>query len=180
LDIGCGAGRHSLYLQEQGHSVIGLDISQRVLDVAVKRGLKQVIHGSIFNLKAIHEKVGFDTLLVMGNNLPLSGTPDKMVTILEDMASITNEEGKVLLTFVAPVPTTNQYHLNYHQQNRDQDRPIGILRFRLRYKNLIGNWIDFYLPTQDEFQALVEETIWTISHHDTHRNFHFVELMKLS
>jgi 2-polyprenyl-3-methyl-5-hydroxy-6-metoxy-1,4-benzoquinol methylase len=27
LDVGCGAGRHSLYLQEKGFDVLGTDIS---------------------------------------------------------------------------------------------------------------------------------------------------------
>ena len=30
LDLGCGAGRAALYLQEQGHEVVGIDISPHV------------------------------------------------------------------------------------------------------------------------------------------------------
>lgn len=34
LDIGCGAGRHSLYLQDQDYDVIALDVSEGALFVA--------------------------------------------------------------------------------------------------------------------------------------------------
>ena len=39
LDVGCGAGRHALYLQEQGTDVLGVDNSPRALEVCKTRGL---------------------------------------------------------------------------------------------------------------------------------------------
>ena len=39
LDIGCGAGRHALYLQEQGHLVTGIDVSPLAIHVCRTRGL---------------------------------------------------------------------------------------------------------------------------------------------
>src|SRR5207249_3713127 len=39
LDIGCGAGRHALYLQEQGCEVVGIDISPLAIEVCRRRGL---------------------------------------------------------------------------------------------------------------------------------------------
>src|ERR1044072_8105167 len=41
LDIGCGAGRHSLYLQGQGFDVTGIDNSPLAIKVSRLRGLKQ-------------------------------------------------------------------------------------------------------------------------------------------
>src|SRR5437588_1543215 len=42
LDIGCGAGRHSLYLQQKGFDVTGIDISPGAVKVCKLRGLKKV------------------------------------------------------------------------------------------------------------------------------------------
>ena len=69
LDIGCGAGRMSLYLQEQGHDVLGVDVSSLAVKVCRLRGVKQVRRLSITQLNS---RLGhFDTLLMMGNNFGL-------------------------------------------------------------------------------------------------------------
>ena len=41
LDIGCGAGRHSLHLQEKGHDVFATDISPLAIQLCQHRGLKK-------------------------------------------------------------------------------------------------------------------------------------------
>ena len=43
LDIGCGAGRHCLYLQGQGHQVLGIDISPLAIQTCQSRGLKNAL-----------------------------------------------------------------------------------------------------------------------------------------
>ncbi len=43
LDIGCGAGRHSLYLQQNGFNVTGIDISPGAIKVCRLRGLRKAI-----------------------------------------------------------------------------------------------------------------------------------------
>ena len=41
IDVGCGAGRVSLYLQQRGFDVVGLDVSPLAIRSARLRGVKQ-------------------------------------------------------------------------------------------------------------------------------------------
>jgi len=43
LDLGCGGGRHSLYLQDRGLDVYGIDNSPLAIEVCRKRGLKNTL-----------------------------------------------------------------------------------------------------------------------------------------
>ena len=43
VDVGCGAGRVALYLQNKGHPVIGIDNSPGAIDVCRERGVKKPI-----------------------------------------------------------------------------------------------------------------------------------------
>jgi len=47
LDIGCGAGLFSFYLEQKGHKVIGIDVSKELLKEAL-RVKKQYHLGQIF------------------------------------------------------------------------------------------------------------------------------------
>ncbi|MBN1550974.1 methyltransferase domain-containing protein, partial [bacterium] len=42
LDIGCGAGRHAIYLQSKGFTVTGIDTSPLAVHVCKARGLQDV------------------------------------------------------------------------------------------------------------------------------------------
>ena len=46
LDVGCGAGRVSLYLQKKGFDVLGLDVSPQAIRVCKIRGLKNARHAN--------------------------------------------------------------------------------------------------------------------------------------
>jgi 2-polyprenyl-3-methyl-5-hydroxy-6-metoxy-1,4-benzoquinol methylase len=42
LDVGCGAGNHSLYLKEKGFDIKSIDISKGAIEVCKSRGLNNV------------------------------------------------------------------------------------------------------------------------------------------
>jgi SAM-dependent methyltransferase len=67
LDIGCGAGRHSLYLQQKGFDVTGIDISPGAVKVCKLRGLKKAFVRPIADIDKFKPD-SFDTILMLGNN----------------------------------------------------------------------------------------------------------------
>ena len=71
LDIGAGAGSHSLALQQLGQEVTALEISPLSASVIKDRGVAQVRCQDFFDL-AGEEK--FDTLLLMMNGIGIAGS----------------------------------------------------------------------------------------------------------
>lgn len=72
LDIGCGAGRHSLYLQGKGLDVLGIDNSPLAIEVCKLRGLK---NAQVVPINQIDSRLGIlDTVLMLGNNFGLFGS----------------------------------------------------------------------------------------------------------
>jgi len=51
LDVGCGSGTHSLYLQKKGLEVKAIDISKGAAEVAQKRGVNNIKHMDLLDIK---------------------------------------------------------------------------------------------------------------------------------
>ncbi|MEW5804197.1 MAG: class I SAM-dependent methyltransferase [bacterium] len=94
LDIGAGAGCHSLALQEQGFSVCAIDISSKAVEVMRMRGVKEVYCTDIFNFKT--EKP-FDTILMMMNGIGVVENPDALGLFLNSAHSLLRSGGQILL-----------------------------------------------------------------------------------
>ena len=94
LDIGCGSGCHSLYLQnEKKIDVTGIDNSAGAIKTAKKRGVKNLIESSIFDCKT----ASYDTLLLLMNGPGICGTLEKLGELLLKLKSLLSENGQILL-----------------------------------------------------------------------------------
>lgn len=52
LDVGCGSGRHSLYLQGKGFDITGVDFSPGAIEVCRLRGLRKAFAPSVSEAKS--------------------------------------------------------------------------------------------------------------------------------
>ena len=93
LDIGAGAGSHSLYLQEKGLDVTALDNSKGCIAVCKERGIKSVVLGSILE----YSDTRFDTLLLLMNGIGLAGKFKNLSHFLKHLASLLMPNGQVLV-----------------------------------------------------------------------------------
>ncbi|MEK6154511.1 class I SAM-dependent methyltransferase [Flavobacteriaceae bacterium 3-367] len=93
LDIGCGAGSHSLYLQDRGYSVTGLDHSEGAVAVCRLRGLKNVICSDLY----AYSGTKFDTLLLLMNGIGLAGRLDKLDLFFGHLKALLAPGGQILL-----------------------------------------------------------------------------------
>jgi len=162
LDVGCGAGRHSLYLQENGHEVVGIDVSPRAVEVCKLRGVKDVRTMSITQVSA--RKLGiFDTIVMLGSNFGLFGSRERARWLLRRFYRMTSEAGRIIGETRDPYQTAEPAHQAYHALNRKRGRMSGQARIRVRYKTMKSPWEDYLFVSKDEMRDLLEDTGWGIA-----------------
>ncbi len=169
LDIGCGAGRHSLYLQEQGHDVLGTDISPLAIQTCQRRGLRNAIIAPVTQLSS---KMGiFDTILMMGHNFGLVGSYKRAKWLLRRFDAMTTDTAKIIAETLDPYQTKEPCHLAYHQFNRDRGRMGGQLRLRIRYRQYTTPWFDYLFISKAEMEEILDGTAWQVERYIDATNF---------
>ncbi len=156
LDVGAGAGRHSLELQERGHDVVALDTSAGALKVCRRRGVRQTFHGTVADFAATGPE-RFDTILLFGHNLGLIGSPEASGDFLGHLASLCRTESRLVGTNRDPHRTDDPFHLRYHEQNRARGRMVGQLRLRVRWRDIATEWFDLLFCSPNELIAIVRD-----------------------
>lgn len=92
LDVGCGAGSHSLYLQEKGLKVKAIDVSQGAIAVAKQRG---VLHAEVLNI--LNETETFNTIFLLMNGTGIFQELLQVSKYLKHLKSLLNPDGQILI-----------------------------------------------------------------------------------
>lgn len=93
LDVGAGAGAHSLALQNLGKDVTALDISPLNCEVMKSRGIVNVLNDNFFELKDKQ----WDTLLFLMNGVGISGDLNGFRDLLECCDNLLVENGQIIM-----------------------------------------------------------------------------------
>jgi len=160
LDIGCGAGRFSLYLQAKGHRVLGIDNSPKAVEVCLLRGLKEVKGIPITRISASLGK--FDTILMLGNNFGLMSNPTRGKWLLQRFRQITNDNALIIAESNDIYQTDDPLHLEYHAYNRQRGRMSGQIRLRVRYRKRRTPWFDYLMVSKAEMEDILDGTGWRV------------------
>jgi len=93
LDIGCGAGNHSLYLQDKNYTVSAIDISEGAVKVCKLRTIQNARQLNILSLK--NEQ--FDTILLLMNGTGIFQTLNKTEKYLNHLKLLLSSKGQILI-----------------------------------------------------------------------------------
>ena len=139
LDVGCGAGSHALYLQnDRKLEVLAVDTSEGACEVARKRGVKDVKNVAF---EALSEEK-FDTILMLMNGIGIVGKMRNLDEFFEKLRQLLSKNGQVLLD------SSDLIYLF----DADEDGGVwvdaaegyyGELRYSLSYKEKTSKWFDW-------------------------------------
>lgn len=94
LDVGCGAGSHSLYLQNECKlDVTAVDISANAIKACKLRGITNSIIKDVMEISG--EK--FDTILLLMNGTGIFGKLKRISKYLQKLKSLLNPGGQILI-----------------------------------------------------------------------------------
>lgn len=148
LDVGSGAGSHSLYLQnERKLEVTALDISPKSIEICKARGVKNAICEDLLQFS---EK-NFDTVLILMNGTGIFQSLEHIDQYLQKLKSLVAENGQILLD------STDILYMY------DQDEDGGVLVSATGYYGEL----DFYLHYKGESELPMK---WLYLDFDTFEN----------
>ena len=92
LDVGAGAGSHSLYLQGQGISVKAIDVSPGAIEVCQLRGVKYA------QVKDLMEETDvYDCILILMNGTGIFQELEQVPKYLKHLKSLLKTDGQILI-----------------------------------------------------------------------------------
>ena len=133
LDVGCGAGSHTLYLQEKGFDVTAIDISKNAIKACQLRGLKNARVQNILDLDSNLPENKFDTILLLMNGTGIFQTIAETSNYLQKLKSLLHPNGQILID--------SSDIIYMYDENEDgsflvpADSYYGELTFTISYKN---------------------------------------------
>jgi SAM-dependent methyltransferase len=160
LDVGCGAGREALRMQEEGLEVVAIDVSPLAVELACLRGVRDC---RLMDVRMLDFPEGyFDAVVTYGNNFGVAGDIEATRNVLRLYYKMTKADGVVLAATRDPLNTENPVHIAYHEQNRRTGRPPGLVRIRVGFEGEFDDYFDLLMVSLDELVEVVEPTGWYV------------------
>jgi SAM-dependent methyltransferase len=161
LDVGAGAGRVALHLQERGLDVVSIDVSAGAIAICRRRGVEDAREVGIDD---VDESLGaFDTIVMFGNNFGLFASRAKAKRLLRRFHRLTSERGRILAETRDVHQTDDPAHLAYQARNVERGRMPGQVRIRVRYRLATTPWFDYLMVSRAELEELVAGTGWHVA-----------------
>ncbi|MBR1476240.1 MAG: class I SAM-dependent methyltransferase [Muribaculaceae bacterium] len=131
LDVGAGAGCHSLPLQARGIDVTAIDISPLAVETMRQRGVRRATEQDFYDTRG-----KYDTILMLMNGIGIVGTLAEMPRFFSQLARILAPGGQVLC---------DSSDICYVFENEDGiielppgEGYYGELEYRMQYRDTIG------------------------------------------
>jgi len=138
LDLGAGAGTHSLHLQKRGLDVTAVDISPKAVAVMARRGVENPQVGDVF----YETNSPFDTVLIM-LNIGIVRTLDGLERFLNHLDLLLKPGGQLITDSMDPRNPDDEQYRQYQERKRAVGSYFGERTLRFEYKGEVSDWFEW-------------------------------------
>jgi SAM-dependent methyltransferase len=150
LDVGAGAGSHSLQLQEEGIEAVSIDISPLCVAVMKDRGVANTLQADIYTFN----QGKFDTILILMNGIGLAGTITGLKQLLTHLKTLMSEGAQLLFDssdvaylYEGKLPETGYY---------------GEIKYQYEYNKQKTDWFSWLYIDEKTMEAVAVEMGFTM------------------
>ncbi len=151
LDVGAGAGSHTLWLQQQHYNCTALDISLIACGIMQQRGITKIIQQDIFHLNGKK----YDTILLLMNGIGLTGTLAGLRLFLQQAAGWLKRGGQLLFD-------SSDVAYVYENHFPNLKNYYGEIAYRYEYKRKKTDWFNWLYIDRFTLAAIATEEGWTL------------------
>ncbi len=149
LDIGAGAGCHSIVLQEKGMDVTAIEISSLAGNIMKKRGINKILVHDIFQQK--HDT--YDTFLLLMNGIGIAGNPAGSQKLLTHLKEMLNPGGQIILDSSDLI-----YLFDDHPDTTARnDHYYGVVEFQMKYKSITSPSFEWLYLDEQSLQHVADQ-----------------------
>ncbi|ELR69434.1 putative methyltransferase [Fulvivirga imtechensis AK7] len=145
LDVGAGAGAHSLILQDRVEEVIAIETSEGACKVMRERGVLNVVNRSVFKY---NPQGKFDNLLILMNGTGVFGAFSNFILSLQHLRNLLKPDGQIII---------DSSDISYLYEDDEIAAQKGEVAYQYEYKGQYSDWFPWLYVDKVELQKLAEE-----------------------
>ena len=159
LDIGAGAGAHSLAIQARGLDVTSIDISAKAVKVMSERGCRHARVGDVFDSYS----APFDTILVI-LNIGIVHDLDGLARFLKQLETLMTDDGRLITDSIDPRNSEDESYRRYTKDKIANGHYLGERKLRFEYKDQVSDWFEWVHIDPETLGRYVDEAGYSMRH----------------
>ncbi len=176
LDLGAGAGRASLYLQERGLAVTAVDSSPGAIEVCTRRGVVDArLQDFVGDLPGDQS---WRSVLLLCGNFGLAGSLDGTRHLLKRLRDVCADNAVIIADTVDPTVMTDQNVVDYQKRMVAEGEYVGNVTLRLVYGDMASPWWRLTNVLIADVTRLIADTGWSLEEHFVGGMDHYVKLRR--
>lgn len=145
LDLACGKGRHSIFLNSLGLNVLGVDLSENSISLASSSS-NQNLAFKVHDMREVIENKSFDVVFNLFTSFGYFDNDDDNHSVLKSVHTMLNSKGKLVIDFM-------NAHKVIHNLVKSETKTLEGIQFDIK-RNYDGKFITKDILVLDQGKSL--------------------------